>query len=49
MANVKTTVTEKEEALLAIIAGAKKKLFRLQEKQTIELGEIGRFIAAASC
>ena len=40
MANIKKTVTDQEKALLAVIAAAKKKLARLQEKQTIELGEL---------
>ena len=40
MAKVKKTVSDKEKSLLAVIADAKKKLSRLQEKQTIELGEL---------
>ena len=40
MAKIKKTLSEKEKELLEIIADAKKKLAKLQDKQKIEIGEL---------
>jgi hypothetical protein len=40
MAKIKKTLSDKERDLLEIIADAKKKLAKLQDKQKVEIGEI---------